>query len=46
MHDQGQLPVPREGGVMAELIACVREAKKLNDSYMTQVIGATKRDDN
>jgi hypothetical protein len=37
-HDDGPLPAPREGGPMAQLIACVQQAKKLNDEYLTSVI--------
>jgi hypothetical protein len=45
MHDQGLLPEPRQGGRMAELIACVRQAKATNDSYLTEIITTAKAKD-
>ena len=43
MHDQGPLPAPREGGPMAQLIACVQQAKQTNDEFLTQVIQDEKK---
>jgi len=43
MHDQGPLlPVPRQGGSMAVLLACVDAAKDCNDEYLTGVIHQEK----
>lgn len=46
MHDQGLLPVPlvdnNNAGSMTQLIASVQAAKKLNDTYLTEVIQQEK----
>mmetsp|Transcript_14523 Transcript_14523/g.20503 ORF Transcript_14523/g.20503 Transcript_14523/m.20503 type:complete len:125 (-) Transcript_14523:9-383(-) len=42
MHDQGQLPPPKEGGDMALLIGCVQTAKKHSDTFLTEVIKKEK----
>ena len=43
MHDYGPLTPPKEGGVFAELIGCVNEAKNSSDGLLTEVIEAEKK---
>lgn len=42
MHDHGPLPAPKEGGDMALLIGCVKEAKKHSDAFLTDIIKKEK----
>jgi hypothetical protein len=42
MHDHGPLPVPREGGNIALLIACVDQTKQCSDEFLTGVIKEEK----
>lgn len=44
LHDAGSLPLPREQGPMAQLIACVQQAKTTNDEYLTRVIQQENQD--
>jgi hypothetical protein len=38
MHDAGELPSPKEGGPMADMISYVLAAKAFNDEYLTKII--------
>lgn len=40
------MPLPREGGPMAQLISCVQQAKAMNDEYLTKIIEQEKEDKN
>ena len=38
VHDQGPLPLPKEGGKFAQIIGFVNAAKNASDKYLTEVI--------
>ena len=46
LHDAASMPLPREGGPMAQLISCVQQAKAMNDEYLTKIIEQEKEDKN
>jgi hypothetical protein len=43
LHDQGPLPPLKEGGPMAVLMSCLREAKNFNDKYLTEAISEQRK---
>jgi len=45
LHDQGPLPPLKEDGPMAWLLACVQEARKFNDEYLTEAIARQRKTD-
>mmetsp|Transcript_23338 Transcript_23338/g.32824 ORF Transcript_23338/g.32824 Transcript_23338/m.32824 type:complete len:115 (-) Transcript_23338:362-706(-) len=45
MQDDGELPLPREGGEFALLIGCVNEARKASNALLTEIINKGKGQD-